>query len=257
GIDAADVVYEEFTEGITRFIVVFHSTDAETVGPVRSVRPADPVIITPLGGVFAFSGGSPPIVQLAQRAPAVIVTENDTDVLRRRSGRSAPHNLYTSTEGLFSKASDEGPPPAFASFLRDGQGFAAAGAVPAAGVSVQAAPGVAADYDWDPAGGTWKRTTDGQVHTLEGGSQIAPSTVIVQFTPYTTFAADPQVRYPEVTGTGEAWIFAAGQLVRGSWAKGSGGDVTDFTDAAGAPVVLPPGQTWVHLVAPGSAVVPR
>ncbi|HEV2760509.1 MAG TPA: DUF3048 domain-containing protein, partial [Acidimicrobiales bacterium] len=47
GIRAADVVYEEFTEGVTRFIAVYHSNDAEVVGPVRSVRPADPVIVTP------------------------------------------------------------------------------------------------------------------------------------------------------------------------------------------------------------------
>ncbi len=43
GLDQADLIYEEFTEGITRFVVVFHSSDAATVGPVRSVRPADPV----------------------------------------------------------------------------------------------------------------------------------------------------------------------------------------------------------------------
>ncbi len=70
GVIAADVVYEEFTEGVTRFIVVYHSSDAEVVGPVRSVRPADPVIVTPLGGVFGFSGGSPGAVALAARHPA-------------------------------------------------------------------------------------------------------------------------------------------------------------------------------------------
>ncbi len=56
GIVTADVVYEELTEGVTRFIVVYHSDDAGLVGPVRSVRPADPVIVTPLGGLLAFSG---------------------------------------------------------------------------------------------------------------------------------------------------------------------------------------------------------
>src|SRR5204863_325092 len=62
GLDAADVVYEEVTEGITRFVVVFQSTDADPIGPVRSVRPADPLIVAPLGGLLVFSGGAPNIV---------------------------------------------------------------------------------------------------------------------------------------------------------------------------------------------------
>jgi hypothetical protein len=68
------------------------------------------------------------------------------------------------------------------------------------------------------------------------------------------FIDDYSVMYPEVTGTGEAWVFAAGSLVQGTWAKESPGAVTTFSDSSGAPVVLPPGQTWIHLVAPGSSV---
>ncbi|MGH9265925.1 MAG: DUF3048 domain-containing protein, partial [Acidimicrobiales bacterium] len=87
GIAAADVVYEEFTEGVTRFVVVYHSGDAEAVGPVRSVRPADPVIVSPLGGVFGFSGGSPGAEALAREAPLTLVTEGDTVVMYRRPER--------------------------------------------------------------------------------------------------------------------------------------------------------------------------
>ena len=42
GIDPADLVYEELAEGgLTRFVVVFQSTDAPEIGPVRSARPSD------------------------------------------------------------------------------------------------------------------------------------------------------------------------------------------------------------------------
>ena len=254
GIEAADVVYEEFTEGITRFVVVFHSTDADPVGPVRSVRPADPVIIRPLGGVFGFSGGSPAVRALLPGTPVVAVDENATDVMKRRRGRSAPHNLYTSVAGLESKAPPGAkPPPRFADFLEPGKPFGGAGAAPAAHVSLKPAPAVSAGYDWDPATGTWKRTTDGAPATLEGGGRIGPTNVIVQFTPYSQFSGDAKVQYPEVVGSGDAWVFAAGMVVKGRWSKPSPDAVTAFTDAAGAPIVLPPGQTWVHLVAPGTA----
>jgi hypothetical protein len=257
GIDKADVVFEEYTEGVTRFVVVFQSTEAENVGPVRSVRPADPTIATPFGGVLAFSGGAPAIVALAEASPLKIVTENDADVMKRRSGRSAPHNLYTTTAGLLSKATPGSPPPPpFATFLRPGQSFVGAGAVPIAHLSVVPAPSVTADYDWDGAGGTWKRSTDGRPHELEDGGQISPANVIVQFTPYPDFPADSKVKFPEVVGTGDAWVFASGQMVKGHWSKSAPTAMTTFTDAAGAPIVLPPGQTWVHFVAPDAPVTP-
>ena len=256
GLEKADVIYEEFTEGITRFIVVFHSTDADPVGPVRSVRPADPVIIFPLTGVFAFSGASAAIRALVPPGVFTVVDENSTDVMRRRSGRSAPYNLYTTTQGLFGKAPGPKPPPRLAEFLPPDRPFAGAGAAPVAKVTLAPAPGVRASYDWDAASGTWKRSTDGGPHQLEGGGQLAPNNVIIQFTPYSRFSGDSKVQYPEVIGSGEAWVFASGMLVKGRWSKAGPGEVTSFTDAAGAPIVLPPGQTFFHLVEPGSTVTP-
>ena len=254
GINAADIVYEEFTEGVTRFIVVYHSTDAEVVGPVRSVRPADPVIVTPLGGVLGFSGGSPGAVALAADTPLTLVMEDDVAVMYRRPGRVAPHNLYTSTAGLFSRVPAEvGSPRPFATFLTEGKSFGGPGAIPVASIGLVPAPYVTAGYDWDAASGTWLRTTDGVPHMVEEG-RIAPTTVIVQFTPYQYFVDDYSVQYPEVVGSGEVWVFAAGAMVPGTWSKDSPGAVTSFTDSSGAPIAIPPGQTWVHLVAPGSSV---
>lgn len=255
GLDKADVVYEEITEGITRFVAVFQSTDAEAIGPVRSVRPADPRIVAPLKGLFAFSGGSAAGLDLVRSAGLNTVTENNTDTLRRRSGRSAPYNLYTSTEALFGKAPDGAKaPPRFAQFLRQGEPFNPPGATPATRVTVQASPGVTAAYEWDPASSTFKRSTNGSAHTLEGGGQIAPTNIIVQFTPYSRFSADAKVTYPEVVGSGDAAFFAGGSTIRGRWTKTAPDAVTTYTDAAGAPISLPPGRTLVELVAPGSGI---
>ena len=106
---------------------------------------------------------------------------------------------------------------------------------------------------WYAASGTWLRSTDGSPHLLEEG-RIAPTTVIVQWTNYVFFVDDYSVMYPEVVGEGDAWIYANGSQVLGTWSKPSADAVTTFKDSSGAPVVLPPGQTWVHLVAPGSSV---
>jgi hypothetical protein len=254
GIDHADVVYEEFTEGITRFIVVFQSSDAPTVGPVRSVRPADPNVIKPLGGPLAFSGGSPAVVDVVRSSGIRQITENDTDTLKRRSGKAAPHNLYTTTDALFRKAGAGNAPPAFAQFLPAGEAFAGPGAAPVARISLSPAPSVSAAYQWDAASKTWKRSTDGKPHVLEGGAQIAPTNVIVQYTPYTTFPQDKKVRFPEVVGSGDAVVFSGGTMVKAKWSKAAAGAVTTYVDSAGAPIKLAPGQTWVHLQEPGGAL---
>jgi hypothetical protein len=254
GIDHADLVYEEYTEGITRFIVVFQSSDAPTVGPVRSVRPADPNVVKPLGGPLAFSGGSPAVLDVVKASGIRQITENDTDTLKRRAGKAAPHNLYTTTDALFHKAGTGTAPPAFGPFLSKGQTFAATGATPATHVTLSPAPDISAAYQWDPPSGTWKRSTDGRPHALEGGSQIAPANIVVQYTPYSTFPADKKVRYPEVVGSGDALIFAAGSMVKAKWTKAAVGSVTTYVDSAGKPVALPPGQTWIHLLEPGAAL---
>jgi hypothetical protein len=254
GIRSADVVYEEFTEGVTRFIVVYHSQDAAMVGPVRSVRPADPVIVTPLGGVLGFSGGSPGAVAIAANTPLRLVMEDDVAVMYRRGDRVAPHNLYTSTAGLFSRVpAATGSPKAFATFLKEGQSFGGPGAMPVASISLVPADYVTAGYSWDGPSKSWLRTTDGAPHSVEEG-RLQPTTVIVQFTPYSYFIDDYSVQFPEVVGTGEAWVFAAGAMVPGTWHKASPEAVTNFVDSAGTPIAIPPGQTWVHLVAPGSSV---
>ena len=254
GLDQADVIYEEFTEGITRFIVIFQSSDAAQVGPVRSVRPADPNVVKPLGGPLAFSGGSPAVLDIVRASGVRQVTENDTDTLRRRSDRSAPHNLYTSTDALFRKAGAGAPPPVFSPFLAKGAVYAAAGAAPVSRLSLSPAPGVTATYQWDGATSTWTRSTDGRPHALEGGAQVAPRNVIVQYTPYTTFPADKKVRFPEVVGSGDALVFVAGTMVKARWTKSAPGAVTTYADTAGTPIPLAPGQTWVHLMEPGSAL---
>lgn len=254
GLDRADVIYEEFTEGITRFVVVFQSSDATLVGPVRSVRPGDPNIVKPLGGTLAFSGGSPAVLDIVRASGIPQITENDKDTLKRRSGRKPPHNLYTNTADLYKKAGAGSPPPVLSTFLAPGSPPTGAGATAATRISLSPAPGVSAAYQWDATAGVWKRSTDGAPHALEGGGQISPRNVIVQYVPYANFAADQKVKYPETVGSGDAVVFVGGMQMKAKWAKSGPSAVSTFTDTAGKPIALAPGQTWVHLQPTGSPV---
>lgn len=262
GLEAADVVFEAIVEGgQTRFLAVFHSTMSDG-GPVRSARPADPAIVSPFGGVVAFSGGIPRFAEALRAAPVTALDETTGGgALRRRSDKSAPHNLYARTTDLLAQVgAGAKPPPAFLSFLPDGQPFAAAGAVPVTGVDLVVGQ-QRLGYTYDAASGTWPRTIGGVPHTVESGAQIAPTNVIVQFVANTPVGEVDTTGAPvleaQVVGSGEATIFTAGMAVPARWTKASPTAMTTYTDTAGTPIVFPQGRTWVELAQIGAAMAPR
>jgi len=126
GLDVADVVYEEVVEGgITRFWAIFNSAAPAVVGPIRSVRLMDPNIVTPIGGVVAYSGGTPDNVALIRATPTVTVDENNAgDAFFRESTRFAPHNLYGDTSKLWARGGEPVPPHPLFTYLAKGESFA-------------------------------------------------------------------------------------------------------------------------------------
>lgn len=260
GLDAADVIYEEVVEGgIVRFLAVFHSHDAASVGPVRSVRPVDPLIVTPLKGLFAYSGGTPQFVALIKKAPVTLVGFDElTKAYTKRKGRPAPHNFFTSTEALY-KGAKEGtpPPPPLFTYLPTGQPFGVAGGSPLTSLTVQMGGPTRADWTWDQAASVWRRTTNGTPHVVEGGGQLGFTNVVVQFVRYTNTTARDPAGFPvptaDITGSGEAWILSGGRLVKATWSKPNAAAITQYTDADNLPVALSPGTTWVALAPLGAA----
>jgi hypothetical protein len=113
-----------------------------------------------------------------------------------------------------------------------------------------------ATWDWDPQAGLWRRGTNGTPHTVEGGAQLGFTNVILQYVQYRSTGQFDVVREPVdeavVVGSGDAVILSQGKVVKASWAKSSVGDITHYTDAAGQPIKLAPGTTWVMLAPVGA-----
>ncbi|MBV8982678.1 MAG: DUF3048 domain-containing protein [Acidimicrobiia bacterium] len=264
GLTAADLVYEEVVEaGLSRLIVVFQSKDADPIGPVRSIRPSDPSIVKPLNPIFAYSGGTTKFINMLHAAGITDVgVDAAPGAYYRRPGRSAPHNLYSSTGRLYSKAPAGAPaPPKTFDFLGAGEQFGGAGVVPANHLTVQPGQRTSAVYDYDPASNTWKRTSNGRPQVVEGGAQVAPTNVIVWFVPYVNSPGDVDVvgepvSVAQVVGTGDAWVLSQGKLVKGRWSKPSAEAPVSWTDAAGAPIKLTPGSTWIEVQPIGTPATP-
>lgn len=252
GLDSADVVYEEVVDGgITRFWGVFNSAAPENVGPIRSVRAMDPGILAVLQGVAAFSGGTEDNVALVRAVPGVVTVDenNAADAFFREPTRPAPHNLYGKTALLWQRGGQPVPPKPLFTYLPEGATFAGGESV--ASFHANYDQGYDATYVWDAAASGWKRFQRTNEPFMAAGTpevQIAPTNVIVQFVPYAGAGEG------ELFGSGEAWVFSNGQLTRGTWAHIYPDAATTFNDAAGQPISLTPGRTWVELFPTGRTV---
>jgi len=258
GLDVADVVYEEPVEGsATRFLAVFHSTLPERIGPVRSTRFLDPGIVWNLGGLYVYSGGTPPKVAAIRSAPIQTVDENgmlNADARERDPNFEAPHNLFVHPEALWAwdQVEDRNPPAPLFDFLEEGEEFTGD---PASAVDVPTKSD--ARYTWDAANGNWKREAvirsgGPEPHIAESGNQIAPTNIIVQSIPA---IQDNESDKDLLVGEGDAVICSQGQCVQGRWERGTLEERTEFVDANGAPIRLTPGTTWVHFVTGEAPVI--
>jgi hypothetical protein len=252
GLDVADVVYEQVTEGgITRFITLFNSQIPDVVGPIRSTRAMDSDVVAPLHGVFAYSGGIPQSVGLISHAPVAAIDESAARgaMFRDRSKR-APHNLFGRGNDLLALGADQPKPiPPLFGYLHAGEGFAGQ---PVSSFTVGFDPPYAPTYTFDRASQTWLRSVGSKPFTAASGQQIAPTNVIVQFVP--CCLPVPEGGIYITVGSGEAWVFSDGRMVKGTWSRDDRSQVTKFLDANGQPIRLDPGRTWVEFVPNGQSV---
>jgi hypothetical protein len=251
GLDRADVVYDEVVDGgITRFLAIFQSTDTDPIGPIRSVRPIDPSLVWPVGGIFAYSGGEPPEVKAINAAPVLALDEDAAGpAMFRVSSRRAPHNLYGHPDKFWARRGKPVPPPPLFQYLAAGAVFAGQ---PVASFTVDESPDRSYDptYTWDATSRTWKRAYGSQPFVMADGSQIALANVVVQQTAYSP-SAGASGAIGQTVGQGPVWVFTDGKVAQGQWIRASMGQPARYVDGTGAAILLAPGRTWVELAAGG------
>ncbi len=258
GINQADLVYEEKIEGpISRFAAVFHSNDVAELGPVRSGRSTDVAIVSALNvPLYSFSGANGVFIAQLRAAPLIdIGYDVQPDAYDRKPGRTAPDNLFTSTERLWALApAGDAPPAALFTYRKPGSADAA-GAVPITSFSYSFGGGPVGQpvtVTWDPAEAGWAREQKGSPHVDTDGVQIAPPNVIIQSVPYrdTGLVDTSNTPVPEalLVGSGTGWVLTEGKAIPVTWSKPTEDAITTYTDTAGTVVAVTPGQTWIALV---------
>lgn len=255
GINQADVVFEEEVEGgLTRLAAVFHSRGSDPVGPIRSVRTTDVNLFSNLNRpLFSSSGGNAGTRAALQDSTLVDVGPTEyPGIYYREAGRNPPNNFFSRTSDMWSSAAGSGGRPPSLFTFRAADTPRPASALAATGVDISFGSARIA-YSWTGSG--WARTQAGRPHVDASGRQVAPTNVIVQFTNYGRSSADENSPEAIVTGSGEAWVFTNGYVVRGTWTRRSSTSVTTYTDENGNPIALTPGSTWVELPRPGGGAL--
>lgn len=251
GLERTDLVFEELVEGgLTRYVAVWHSDVPAEIGPVRSIRPMDPDIISPFGGIVAYSGGQYRFVEM-MRATSVynaIHGQADTaDLMFRSQSKPSPHNVIVRATELVSRHLDLAAPAqqfAFApdvassSAVREGRDIAS--------IALRFGSASEPSWSWDAATGRYLRFQTGGSPDLDTvGGQLAAVNVLVLRVPVTVSQSIPKT---ELIGSGEAWISTGGRTIHATWSKGSATAPIRLVDDTGTAVRLGPGNSWIELV---------
>jgi hypothetical protein len=257
GIKAAGVVYEAIAEGgITRFLTLHQEDKPQLIGPVRSVRMYYVDWLAPYQASVAHVGGS-------AAALAEVRNGNYRDIDQffnagsywRASDRYAPHNVYTSFEKLDALNASKGyTESSFTSFPRiDGAPSATPTATSIAMNFSSASYNT--HYDYDKASNTYLRSVGGAPSEDREQGRIAPSVVVALKVNMTRVLEDGYRESIQTTGTGTAYIFQNGTATECTWRKNDRTSALELIDAAGKPISLVRGQTWIGAIPNGSGSV--
>jgi hypothetical protein len=251
GLNQADIVFEENVEMLTRFAAVFHSTDSDPVGPIRSGRKQDVDLLESFNApLFAWSGGNAEVTKLIRASTMIDLSHsaaNEEGGYRREGSRSAPHNLLADTSKLWTLAPDGAQPPVAQFVYRPATESVPAVARDSGGLKLSM-DGVRVLWEWSPEFGRYLRSQDDKPHVDVDEVRVNAANVVVLYVAYGKSGISPVAR---TIGSGEAWVFTAGKLFQGTWERSDAGSPFTLKDTAGNVIKLTPGNTWVQLARSG------
>jgi hypothetical protein len=268
GVDRADIVFAEpIGVSYTRLLAVFHSDLPELVGPVRSVRPMDAPLLSPLAPVFGNTMGAEWVLEYVDS----VATVDNLGTLRvGGSGayvldaeRPRPDHVFAKPAVLLELTEFTAAPEPYFDYAPDGERSSAelAGDRGTA-VEVPYGPAWSVTWTYDDATGRYLREQPWGAHTTADGVQVSAINVLVLDVAATTGKIGEGRGAPVpilqlVDGSGDFVALAGGQSVAGTWSKAGVDDPFVFRTDGGSELRLSQGNTWVELPTPSAAVTVR
>lgn len=254
GLSQADLVYETVAEGgITRFLAIYQTRQAQNIGPIRSARTYFADIANELGAVFAHVGGNSDVLEgLKQNYyPRLLNLDQffHDQLFHRISERPMPHNVYSSVEKLYSfiKNDKTSGQTNYRDWLYSNT-FAGSQGAEQVWVNFSE-PTYQVSYVYNPSKGAYERYLAGKPHVdAEGSMPIFAKNIIVQSVKTWAVKTDTPLSVAmDLSLGGPTYVFTGGQVASGTWKRAADGR-TRYYDSAGREIGLLRGVTWVELV---------
>ncbi len=256
GLELTDIVFEEVVEGgITRYVAVWQSTIPELLGPVRSIRPMDPDIVSPFRGIICYSGGQQRFVTLMRQTPVYNAIHGQSDTATtffRTDTKRAPHNVLVRATQVLAQHTDIAPPQQQYAYALDAASSSAGkDGSPTAAVVYRFSSLYYGTWNWDAASEHWMRVQQGKPDLDSNGKQLNAANVVSL---RVNVVNDGGVPKTILSGSGEAWISSGGGTIHGTWSKSSANDPIRLMDGNGVTIRLAAGNTWFELIPPYGSV---
>jgi hypothetical protein len=262
GLIYADMVYEVVDEGgVTRYVAVYSSYDAEIVGPVRSARPYYAEIARSFDPIYAFWGTYPEGYDVIRNLDMDVLDGNSEEIAYADSGwrdysRSniTEHTAFMSTIKLKENAAEYGysleggqSPLRFKIDAIDSEKG------DTSDITINFSyDNYRVDFKYDRENNNYSKFTGGSPHIdYETGEQIKVNNVIVMITDIEGPIDEYGHMAVRTTGTsdiGKAFFFMDGNVIEGTWERSSVFDPFEYKDLDGNIVLFNRGSTWVALI---------
>lgn len=256
GIDRGELFFEAYVESdITRLMMVLQDYDnMDKIGPVRSCREFYVYFAKEFGAFYIHFGFSPLAANLLD-SPEVEHLDGMYGWcdFYRTTDRVAPHNAYTTTEGILGSierkgwvttlADDFDAPLTFTEY--DVKEIELNGAD-----CTVFKPGYARnkpEFIYNAEDGLYYREQYGRPHCdMESGEQLAFKNILVKFVVGTKYENGTPIL--DLVGSGPAYYITNGKLVQVQWSKESDFAPTKFFYNNGEEVVLNQGKTFINII---------
>ena len=283
GLDQADIVFVEldgYRNGSgysgTRLVPVFHSRMPETVEPVRSIRPVDVALLSPMDAIIGNTGAAPWVIDYVRHYSAhlegmlsylntVGTGSYGTDPSRiyYLNGRAYYDRATTCHPKVLARQTKRfraGPPQPYFPFASTLAEISTANGKPGRTIKI---PYQGDDYfmgyRYDPGTKRYLRSMPWGPHVLANGARVAPDNVLVikarqHYGKIFRGRGHDEPLQDAVNASGTFYYFNRGRYVSGAWRKGGVAQPFQFTLADGSAFKMAPGQTFVELPDTGAKI---
>lgn len=273
GLSSADIVYDYYhNNGYSRLHAIFYGTDVDEIGPIRSGRLLDDILVQSYKSIFAYGSAD-------ARINNVFFNSNYSSRLAIepwnkscppseknpfcRVQPSGPNHLLTGTNVLTGYIEED---RGIAPERQDLDGLLFEDEIPEGGeVALSLITRYSADsynkWEYDENAGNYLRFQDNLYDRGQGeqfkplvdrlnNQQVAAENVIVLFVPHDYFykTATSEIVEIDLNGLGNAVLFRDGKAYELFWTRPAAADMVTIIDSDGNPFPLKPGKSWFQVV---------